>query len=222
MRLKSLCAIVAAAALLAGCGGDGGSDRMVRTGKSEAKVGPDGRLTSNPDPLTLKDLARFKAGSPDKALMELLFWTQWGNLPSVVDAYDPRIVAAMGVSGITGAYSWLRPQVSTSKARVIQRRRHGSTVFLGVEFLTKDGPVRESFLLRRRGGQWRILYDTLLERALKGYTETRVSGGALKPGHAAVRAGERAAQRYRDTYPSLELNRRAQIDRGLPGSGPSG
>ncbi len=212
MRPGFWSAVVVASVCIGGCDTERtDSDRMVRTGAPKVEVGANGRLNANPAPLTLKDLSRFKSGSAEAAVMQLLFWTQWGNLPSIVDAYDPRVVRRLGVSNLTGAYSWLRPQIASSKAQLLLVRRRGTTRFVGIELLSKDAdPTRESFLLRRSEGEWRILYDSLLEQALKAHTVARLSGDSPRPSSRVVKVAERAAQQYRDIYPSIQFSRRAR------------
>jgi hypothetical protein len=224
MKLRALCAVLIGASLLGGCSGDsGGSDGIVRTGATEPKTTPDGRLETNPTPLTLNDVSRLEAGSAKQALMELLFWAQWGNLPSVIDAYDLRVSGELGAPSMTAAYADLRPQLIASKIRVLHRKQRGDTAFFGVEFLSKqEPPQRESFLLRRRAGKWRILNDTLLERGLKNSAQSRIAAGSATPSPRAVRAGDRAAERYRSIYPSIQLSRRLKSGRGQSAPAPNG
>lgn len=89
--------LILLAAFLAGCGsGDRGTDRMVRTGQVETKTVA-GRLTTTPPLLTLADVSELPKGSAEQAVMRLLFFAQWGSLPSVVDMYDDRVVTRLGV-----------------------------------------------------------------------------------------------------------------------------
>jgi hypothetical protein len=212
MRRELCVAAVALAVLVGGCGGsDSGSDRMVRTGEADPKAAADGRLTSNPAPLTLKSLDEVEEGSPEQAVMTLLFWAQWGNIPAVVDAYDPQVIDALGVTAITSAYSWLRSSLVVSQPRLVSVKRTGENTFVGVELrTTTDAPQRESFVMHRVGDEWRVRYDTLLDRGINGAVITR-----LNPDPTAKRQPDKvlaeaaaAAQTYRDTYPSLALQER--------------
>ena len=212
---RQLCAVAVATCLLvAGCGGsDSGSDRMTRTGEADPKATADGRLASNPAPLTLKALDELKEGSAEQSIMTLLFWAQWGNIPAVVDAYDPQVLDSLGVSVITSSYSWLRPSLLVSQPRLVSVKRAGENVFLGLELRTTTGaPQRESFVMHRAGDQWQVRYDTLLDRGIYGATITRLNPDptAKHQPVKVLREAEAAAQRYRDTYPSLALQERAE------------
>ena len=145
--------------------------------------------------------------------MTLLFWAQWGNIPAVVDAYDPEVVDALGVSAITGSYSWLRPSLLVSQPRLVSVKRTGENMFLGLELRTTQGaPQRESFVMHRVNGQWRVRYDTLLDRGIYGATITRLNPDptAKRQPVTVLRKAEAEAQRYRDTYPSLALQQRTE------------
>ncbi len=216
---RQLCAVAVAVGLLAGgcAGSDSGSDRMTRTGEPNPKVAADGQLASNPAPLTLKALDEFDAGSAQRSVMTLLFWAQWGNLPAVVEAYDPDVRDALGVSAITSSYSWLRGSLLVSQPRLVSVTRTGENVFLGLELRSTTGaPQRESFVMHRDGDQWRVRYDTLLDRGIYGATITRLNPdpSATRQPVKVLREAEAAAQRYRDTYPSLVLQERAESRRG--------
>ncbi len=188
---------------------------MVRTGTPSTKQKADGRLASNPAPLTLEDLEKQPVGSPHRTVMQVMFWTQWGNVPGIVELYDRRIVDVLGVSRITSAYDHLRREVSTSRPRIVATRRNAGGQWVAVELAsTREPPVRESFLLRRRDGRWRVVYDTLLERAM----EASILGGQV-PGDPAPTADVRrsaasAAELYRSAYPMFEIERRDEAAAG--------
>ena len=203
-RVERLIAGAAVAVLmLAGCGSSG-SDQMVRSGTVAVQQKADGALASIPAPLTIKDVEKQPADSPQQALTRLFFWTQWGNLPAVADLYDRRIIAIVGRSNIVGAYDYLRPDLLTSRLRILAARRSGAGVFVSAEVASTAGsPRREGFLLVRRGGAWRVVYDTLLERAVEGYTIGQLAPGDPTPSLAAQRSATRVAKRYRDAYGSL-------------------
>jgi hypothetical protein len=216
MRATKRIASVAAATIVAGlsacAGSDDGevasSDRIARTGASPAAVGPQGRLTAQPAPLTLADLRKQPKGSPQAAVLELWFWGQWGSAPNIVAAYMPRIRSTIGVSNITGAYAQQRVDLLDSLPRIAAVRRTKLGAFVGLEILTKQNePRRESFLLQQPSSDgWRVAYDTLLERALAGYVQTTVQStidpNAERPAARAIREGVAVAQTYRDAFAS--------------------
>lgn len=175
---------------------------MVRTGPLPVERKADGRLASSPPPLTLEDIDKLPDGTAREAVMQLIFWAQWGNLPAVVSSYDRTVIAELGVTRILGAYDVVRPALLQSRPRIITERRSGEVQFVSIVLETsKDPPAPESFLMRRRPGGWRVVYDTLLERAIEAFALVR--DGNPNPGIRARRSAERAARQYRDLYPSL-------------------
>ena len=209
-------AIAAAAVLVlvpVGCdrNDEQGDSRMVRTGNQDVERRADGSLERSPPPLTIAEVRRERRGSPRAAVMELLFWAQWGSAPNVVGAYDPRVLATVGASRVVGALAYLREQLVASQPRITETLRRGSVVFLAVELARQGAPPQtESFSLRRVRGDWKIVFDTLLERGLNTYASFRHPGRSPdgSPDAAAQRAGDRAAQRYRNAFVSMRLTRR--------------
>jgi len=200
---RLLAGAVVAVVLLAGCGGSG-SDQMVRSGTVTVQQKADGTLRSTPAPVTVADVEKLPAGSPQQTVARLVFWAQWGNLPAVADLYDRRVIGIVGRSRIVGTYDYVRADLLTSQLRIRGTRPSGSGVFVSAELASTSGPPRrEGFLLVRRGGAWRVVYDTLLERAIEGYTITQLAPGDPTPSVAAQGGATRAAQRYRDAYGSL-------------------
>jgi hypothetical protein len=208
-RTLMLCAALAGAALISGCnsGGDS-SGAMVRTGTVPVRTTPSGRLTSEPSPLTLADVGRFPVGSAQRAVMQLLFWGQWGNLPAVAASYDARVVQHLGESTLRETYDWLASSLVATRPLIAGARRSGPYTFVAVELLTKDNPpTHDSFLLRPVAGGWSVVYDTVLDRALNGYTTQRVAADPNHPSARAQRAGAAAAKAYRDLAPTLAAPR---------------
>lgn len=201
MRAAALCLIVVFA--LAGCGEDG-STKSERAGGGSGTQASGGRLSSAPDPLTIEDVRKVPQGTAQATVLRILFWAQWGNLPALVDAYDRRVVQRVGASEFTGAFAWLRPRLSSTRFRLLSARRSGDNVFVGLELATTDAaPTREGFVTRRVDGRWRVVYDTLLDQGLKGYVASITATSPRAPNAKALRAGEKAAQAYRDVYPSV-------------------
>ena len=201
--VKWVAAVMGAAFLVAGCSlGKGSSDKMVRTGAVPTRTTASKRLVTEPAPLSLTDVARYPAGSPERAVIQVLFWAQWGNLPAVVSGYDPLVVSRLGVSRITASYAWLFPTLVSARPRIVEHRRVGRNAFVSVELLTRRyAPTRDSFLLRpEAAGRWRVVWDTLLARSLSGITTERLSPNPDKPSFRVRRAAEAAAQAYRNIY----------------------
>ena len=205
MRRLLAAGAVACGLGLAACGGSG-TDQMVRTGTVPIEQKVDGRLAANPSPLTIADVDKQPAKSAQRAVLQLIFWAQWGNLPAVVAGYERRVVDGVGVTSIAGTYDYLRPQLLLSQTRITSTRPSGGGQFVSLELANTSGPPsREGFLMHRRNGAWRVVYDTLLESAVEGYTISQQEPGRDDPSLSAKRNGARAAQRYRDVYSSIVL-----------------
>lgn len=184
---------------------------MVRTGTTTVAQKADGTLASAPAPLTIKDVENQPSGSPEQTVSRLIFWAQWGNLPAVVDLYERTVVATLGVSTLAGTYDYLRPDLLTSQVRVVSTRSSAGGVFVSLKISSTSNPPRhEGFLLVRRNDVWRVVYDTLLERALVGYTISQQAPGDETPSIAVQRSATRAAATYRQAYAS----RRQQLATG--------
>jgi len=126
--------------------------------------------------------------------MSLLFYGQWGSTPNVVALYDRRVRRAVPGSLIASAYSFQRLTLAGARPRIVFDRPSGRGRFVGVEMLSKTAPpVRDSFLLRRRRGQWLVAYDTFLDRSLLAYINSR-EGGESKSDRAKRLARKRASQ----------------------------
>jgi hypothetical protein len=146
----------------------GGPDPIVRTGPSPATKQPDGTLSANPVPLTLMDVANERQGSPQQAVLKLLFWAQWGGPPFIAELYDEETLADVGPRRLTREYEALRAELVKLQPEVAFTCHQGDLVFVAIILRSRHSQPRlESFLLRRRVGDWVILSDTLLERELK-------------------------------------------------------
>lgn len=153
-------------------------------------------------------MANAKPGSPERAVLDVMFWGQWGSPQGVLAQYNPRVLRATGARNIAGIYLSNRdylastlPQVETTKA--VGRRR-----VVALRLLTEESPPRaESFLLAPAKDGWRILYDSFVERSLAGYVQTakqkarhpRAPDDAT-PDPAAVAAGQKAVAEYRRLF----------------------
>ena len=149
---------------------------MVRTGEADPKVAADGQLASNPAPLTLEALDEIEKGSAEQSVMTLLFWAQWGNIPAVVDAYDPEVVDSLGVSAITSPTPGCGRRCWFPSRGLVSVKRTGENVFVGLELRTTTGAPHASpsscTAPTANGG---VRYDTLLDRGIYGATITRLN-----------------------------------------------
>lgn len=162
--------------------------RIVRTTAEQPETLPNGRLKSQPSPMTLADVERHPAGSPQKAVMQLLFYAQWGSLPNVVEGYAPQVLRRVNAQDIAGAYAMQRPALVALLPRIVGVRKTKEGRFVAVQFVSTGPPQANSFLLQRTRGQWKVIYDTVLDRSLAEFA-TREADPSPTPSKRAVRKG---------------------------------
>lgn len=186
-------------------------DRVGVAQQPSGEVRADGRLTADPKPLTLKDVDAQPSGSPQRAVLTLWFWAQWGSAPNIIAAYDPKVVERTGQLNVLGAYAAIRQSVLQTRPRIVSVQQGNGVTTVLLEVLSRTStPARHSFALERVDGKWLIENDTLLEGALPGYVQSitqRTPVGA-KPDAAAVRAGLNAAATYRGAFADQPDNAR--------------
>lgn len=204
--LVALASAIAGAVLFAGCDGGSPDDRIVRTTASRPAALPDGRLKSQPSPLTLAEVSRQPRNSPQRVVMEMVFFAQWGSLPNVRTAYGPEVLRRVSLTDMYGAYALQRASLVAALPRIKDVTTTKTGRFVAVRFSSATSPpVDDSFLLRRVDGGWKIVYDSLLDRALSQYVQTRVDP-SLEPSRRAKAAGNAASDRFRAASgPSLGL-----------------
>lgn len=180
---------------LAGCG-ERGSEEATRA--SGAAIRADGRLTVDPPLLSPKDITRQPAGSPQRRVVEQLFWAQYGNLPNVLAAYDSSVWSAVPPVEIVSTYQFLRPSLAViaPKIRVVKQSRTRGDVLVGFHARSAP-PSQHSFSLRRVDGTWKIFYDTLLDRGLLQYAGAKGLEGETKPSATSQRQAEDLARQFR-------------------------
>lgn len=200
-RRLTVAMLASAVAVLPGCAAKSAEHPGVPV-SGAVRVLADGRLATDPPPLTLRDIERLPAGSPARTVMMLFFWAQWGSPPNVAATYDPGVARVVGVSNLVGTWESIRPSIVHTLPKVTIERidaRRGEA-FVGMELASTAGPpARQSYELRRVGRRWQVVYDTVLDHALPGYVaeQLAVDPTAKRLSPAADRAGIRAAARYR-------------------------
>ena len=191
---------------MAGCGGDDG--KVSRTGPSKPEELSNGQLDRRPTPLRIEDVANAKPGSPERAVLEVMFWGQWGSPQGVLAQYSPRVVRATGAQNIAGIYESNRDYLASTLAQVETTKAVGRRRVVALRLLTEESPPRaESFLLTPAKDGWRIIYDSFVENSLAGYVQTaeqqarhpRAPDDAT-PDPAAVAAGRKAVAEYRRLF----------------------
>jgi len=128
----------------------------------------------------------------------------------LVGLYSPQARRVVGDSDIAGVYAQQRSTLARSllQVREIRDSRAGTSIALSV-LSTDRPPSYETYLLRRRRGQWLVIHDTVLERGLVPYVQSRRLGAPGGRGEArALSAGTAASRRYRDLFLPRDRRRR--------------
>lgn len=192
LRFRRTAGLLLAVAVVTGCG-------VKTTAEPPVSTLEDGRLSIDPPPVTLADLASESGGTPRLALMRLWFSIQWWDEPAILAAYAPGVVARVDRRTIVGAWALRRGSVLGARLRnVEQTRSRGLTLVTFTRESRTAAPVQESATMALLRGNWRILHDTMLEDALAAYVQSRGSRAQQTPSPAAVRRGIEASRRFRD------------------------
>lgn len=200
LGVSALLILVAGVALFAGS----------RFGNADPATGVpierlDGSLSQPPAPLSLQDVEKQSDGSAARAVVELWYWGQWGSVPNLLASYDPAVLDAVGTENVAGAYAGQRGFLVASNPNVLEEVEGPSGTVVNIEALRQNQiPVEYSFTLREQDGEWRIVFDTLLESALASYIQTENTPDpdavAADVPAAAKKAGRKAAAQYRVAF----------------------
>jgi len=138
-------------------------------------------------------------GSPGAAVLELWEYLRAGAVPSAAALYDEGVRNATGTDEFAGGLAALQPDLVSRAPKVVKDERVGALRLLTVRGVAKGEPAQEySYTLRRQGGRWFIVFDTLLSRAISSYVTARTEQtGGKNSGRTAAGAGAGAAERFR-------------------------
>lgn len=181
----SCCALVfiLAAMALAGCGG---GEKKAPATPAQAKVPKD---VSN----------KFsRPGSPGAAILTLWRFVRGGALPVAVGSYDRSVQRSLGLALLAGALRTQQPSAKQLRAEITGQDKTPAGELLTMN--ASDGTVTRtfSFITRKRGGRWLVVYDTLLEDALPAYVRLQTDKGpADKLGGKTAAKLQRQLSAYR-------------------------
>jgi hypothetical protein len=171
-------------------------------GSSGESPNPEGALSKPPGLLSAKEIRSQPPSSPQQTVLSALFYWQWGSIPSVVREYAPEAVSSIGAQTFVATIGFQRPYVSTVRPRIsFVRRVAPSAMLVGIDLLSQDAATsHESFLVRRRGGRWQIVYDTLVDRSLVPYQISQPGGEGSKPSKRAQNRARQFGQNLANAY----------------------
>jgi len=97
----------------------------------------------------------------------MIFWAQWGNPANTLAQYSERARDRLGPV-TSSTFGWLRPALVRVRPRLTEVVPTEEGMFVGLEFLSKTLPPEREFVVLARGrdDQWKVLYDTFVNRAL--------------------------------------------------------
>jgi len=173
-----------------GCGGSK-QEVIGRTGATPVKVNAGEELSAMPDPLTLTQLAR--ASGPARPVLQAVLFAQWGAPEAAAASYAPRVHRALGEFLLQQALAYGRAEALGARPVIVGVTSVGGrTIVLVTSQHYASPPARDSYTLVQARGQWRILYDTVLERDLSGYVSSALSASG-RGGQAAKAAADAIA-----------------------------
>jgi hypothetical protein len=109
-----------------------------------------------------------REGTPGRTVLETFRFIQLGAIPPAVLQYDSGVREQVGLPAFAGAVQFLQPQVAESSARLesVEATRGGQLAILSVT--PPKGPSQTySYVLRKRGGRWNVVYDTFMAGGLR-------------------------------------------------------
>lgn len=184
---------LAVAALLGGCG-------------TKAKAPDSGTPAVNAPPIDTRQ-PQAAAGTPGAVVLRLWTYLRERAYPVALSTYDPGTVKEVGEENLLGGFSAAQPTIDGYAPRIVRVRsveaRRGNTPLALVSVVAKataGGTSGASFLLRRNPRGWTIIYDSLLDGAMRGYyASARESSPDPKtrlPADQAVQAAAALSRRY--------------------------
>lgn len=146
-------------------------------------------LTAEQRGVARASTALTRNGGPPAIVMTFLRDVADGAGPAALDFYDSRIPNRVGTDNLLGALDAMAKTTKDSIPAVVRRRNTRMGMLVVVRLLrTSAADSRHSFLVRRQGRGWKIVYDSLLVRELANYVLASRSRGPAKPPSGAARA----------------------------------
>lgn len=179
-------AFVGAALMTTGCGRQLDDAKVATTG-SEVSLSEEQQAAVRAGRALTKDR------SAASVVMTVIEDLRDGAGPALFPVYDSRIPDRVGRGNVLGALQAMSGIIAGAQPVVARRRKTTGGELVVVRLLRTEGSdSKYSFLLRRNGQRWKIIYDSLLAQGLQSYVTNRESGGSGTPSPAATRAAARA------------------------------
>jgi hypothetical protein len=119
-----------------------------------------------------------KAGEPGEPIEKVWRFTREGAVPLAVLEYADDVRARVGVGPMAGALANQQGSLDGLELATISSERTRLGTLLEVQGKRNDGAVfNYSYLLQRRDGAWRIVYDSFLSFSMNSYLTSGTRGG---------------------------------------------
>ena len=157
-----------------------------------------------------RDRARFGDDAVENAFLN--FWSdlQFLDFNSAVETYDPRLVEFIGGRRVEEALKLQRGLFVKSKPEIIRVRERGKRATVRYTVVDLDGELTPNTVTWiKDDGEWRILYDSLLDKLLTASAQTTAQkrinpDPKAPPAKQAIAAGEAASRLQRRFLEQLE------------------
>ncbi len=201
LRLTSLGA--AAVVAMSGCGADDpppGGQRATdgNTNASTVAVSTSGktdRVGRQADPVLVRP------GRPGETVLRLWRFLKAGVVPAALLEYSGDVRKRVGLLPLAGAAADLQAQLAGYEPSVASATGTAAGQLVVLRAQNQVGPSLEySYLLRRSGNRWKVVFDTLMQSALQTHVRTRVQNSTNASAATRDRQASDAAARATDRF----------------------
>lgn len=160
-----------------------------------------------------REVRRQPPGSPRRAFLAYWRATQQRSVAAAVEKFDPGLVELIGEARLLRALAYHAGTFATREPRITGvdlAGKRADVQYLVADFTGSAAVYPHSVSFLRRGGSWRVIYDTLLDASLRESEERsvqdRVDPGS-EPSPEASEAGAKAAALQSHYLEKLGLGR---------------
>jgi hypothetical protein len=162
--------VLALAVLPSGCGGGGNAAPASPVDAAQQLLGP-------------RDVARYLAGTPERALLDWWRSAQFADFSGYRSSFVPEVRAELDADGrAADALSYFSGSIRSARPRVLSVRASGGSATIYVlivyhqpvgtrRFITSTVP--RAFTLRRLAGRWLLADDVFVQTTLPVFLRRR-------------------------------------------------
>jgi len=213
-RRRAVGAVVGACFALCGCG----SSTATEPDAVEAESITEGVRAPSQSEITEDDLDRFKRGTASRSFVE--FWSdlQSQDWVAATDRYSRGHQRVVGPRRILEALKYQAGLYRGAKPAIQAQSTRRGLATIRFSYTDPAGARRlSSTIWQQESGRWRLVFDGLLEGALRSWAQAKTqqitAPPALKPNREALKAGIEASERQ-GRYLRFVLRQRRAADGG--------